>query len=69
MEELRKELAAARTDADGLRAEAAGLRKHSRALEKQLRTARAGASLQDIKAVAGRDKKLVRSHLCEVSCH
>ena len=59
VEELRKELAAARTDADGLKAKAAGLRKHSHALEEQLRTDRAGASLQDIKAVAGRDKKLV----------
>ena len=57
--QLGKELAAATTHADALKAELSGLRQHSAALEAQLRSARAGASLQDIRAVAGRDKKLV----------
>ena len=57
--QLGKELAAATTHADALKAELSGLRQHSAALEAQLRSARAGASLQDIRDVAGRDKKLV----------
>ena len=57
--QLSKELAAATTHADALKAELSGLRQHSAALEAQLRSARSGASLQDIRAVAGRDKKLV----------
>lgn len=59
MEELRAELAAAKTDAEAVRAELTGARKHTCALEKQLRGARSGASLQDIQAVSGRDNKLV----------
>lgn len=57
--QLRKELAAAATHADALRAELGGLRHYSAALEEQLRSARSGASLQDVRATAGRDKKLV----------
>ena len=62
VEELEKDLAAAKMDTDALRAEMSGLQKQTRALEKQLRSARSGASLQDIQAVAGRDKKLVGKH-------
>lgn len=67
MEELKKELAAARMDADGLRAKLSALRMHSRALEVQLSSARSGTSLQDIQAVAGKDKKLVRDRLSDAS--
>ena len=63
VEDLKKELAAARMDADGLRAKVSAMRKHSRALESQLSSARSGTSLQDIQAVAGKDKKLVSALL------
>ena len=73
--QLSKELAATTTHADALKAELSGLRQHSAALEAQLRSARSGASLQDIRAVAGRDKKLVSALcllksllLCSCSC-
>jgi hypothetical protein len=59
-QELRKRLAAAERGADVLRAELKALRKHAKSLEKQLRSARAGASLEDIRRVAGRDGRLVR---------
>ena len=58
----RKELVAAKMDADGLRAQMSAMRTHSRALEAQLLSARVGTSLQDIQAVAGKDKRLVRDH-------
>ncbi len=58
-EALAAQLAAARTDAAARAAESKALRKHARALERQLRNARSGASLQDIKAVSGRDGRLV----------
>ena len=63
-EDLRKELAAARMDADALRAQMSGLRSHGRALEAQLASARSGTSLQDIQRVAGADRKLVRVTCC-----
>ncbi len=46
-------------DADSLRAKISAMRKHSRALESQLSSARSCTSLQDIQAIAGKDKKLV----------
>ena len=58
-EALAAELAAARTDAAARAAETVALRKHARALERQLRGARSGASLDDIRAVSGRDGRLV----------
>lgn len=68
MDELKKELAAARMDVDSLRAKVSAMGKHSRALESELSLARSGTSLQDIKAIAGKDKKLV-STLCDsLSC-
>ena len=69
LEELRKELAAAKMDADSLRAKVSGLRTHSQALEMQLSSARSATTLQDIQAVAGKDKRLVREaerqHICK----
>jgi hypothetical protein len=62
-ETLAGQLAAARTDAAARVAESKALRKHARALERQLRDARSGASLQDIKAVSGRDGRLVSALL------
>lgn len=67
VEELKKDLAGAKMDADALRAEMSGLQKQTRALEKQLRSARSGASLQDIQAVAGRDEKLVGKYTSTMS--
>ena len=61
VEELKKELAAARIDTDSLGAKIIAMRKHSRALESELSSARSGTSLQDIQAIAGKDKKLVRT--------
>lgn len=58
-EALAMQLAAARTDAAARAAETKALRKHARALERQLRDARSGASLDDIRAVSGRDGRLV----------
>ena len=68
LEELRKELAAARMDADSLRAKVSGLRMHSQALEMQLTSARSATSLQDIQAVAGKDKRLVRDRSSDKTC-
>jgi len=67
VEELKTDLAAAKMDADALRAEMSGVQKQTRALEKHLRSARSGASLQDIQAVTGGDKKLVRKYTSTVS--
>lgn len=61
VQELQRQAAAARKAADVSSAEVKALRKHARSLEKQLKSARAGASLDDIRTVAGRDSRLVRS--------